>query len=354
MNEDKTSRKTGTESTEPVIENMRTEGGQPMWVTILAVAGILAVVLALGIGIFQIANRGKQNLSDITTGLGGLFQGKERLVLTTPAVSVNSGDDIEIKLEHRNKKSKNPGEYILVFECEEGTIATLDGKTVPCDTEVALGEETPEKMTITLTTSKERYESVPVVLEFIEGQETVKTDLLFTVVNTKIASEPTEEPDKKPTTEEPTKKPEQTTGSTTPTYITVKRYGGRYSDPNGTPDLEVTIDNVGIDRNGNFRPRKEINRRDRAAVAFTITNVGTKETGEWYFSALLPTEDGYYFRSDNQRTLLPGDRIEYVLAFDGIEGRGETRLFVQADPLNKIREISEVNNIAKAVFDIAR
>lgn len=332
------------------------EPGRPIWITILAIAGILAVIFALGISVFQLATRGSDRVSEITAGLGGLFQRSERIVLSVDESTINSEDETTVFLEHRNKNTEQGGVYTALIDCDESVIAQLNNTEVGCNEEIELGEETPESFTVKLKTETLRYTDIPVVVRYVGGEEGVlETDTLLTVVNTNIASTQTED---ETSEEEETEKEEVAvetstpTKDTTPEYITVKRYGGRYSDPNGTTDLRVTIADTGVMRNGDFRDRNEVREDERAAVSFSISNEGTKETGVWYFSALLPTGETYYFRSDNQQNLLPGDRIDYILAFDDIEGRRETKLYIYADPTNSLNEISETNNIGEAVFYI--
>ena len=346
-------RVSGTSEERGLAEDQRTheEPGRPIWITILAVAGILAVIFALGISVFQLATRGSDRVSEITAGLGGLFQRSERIVLSVDESTANSEDEVTVFIEHRNKDTNQSGVYTAEIDCDEEVQARLNGVEVACNEEIELGEETPESFTLTIETKAMRYTDVPVIVRYVGGDEVVETDTLLTVVNTDIASTPTEnetvgeEPDGGVVTDT-----EDSGKEKTPQYVTVKHYGGRYSDPNGTADLRVSITNTGVIRNEDFRERKEVRENERAAVSFTISNAGTKETGVWYFSALLPTGETYYFRSENQQNLLPGDRIEYILAFDDIEGRRETELYVYADPTNSLSELSETNNIGEAVF----
>jgi hypothetical protein len=354
MNEQNESRRVEVEDTSSTTYMQNNEPKRPIWITILAVAGILAVLFALGISVFQLANRGSDRLGEITSGLGGLFQRSERIVLTVDNSTVNTGDEVVFNLEHRNKQTVDNGFYAVEFECEEGVSVLLNNEEVLCNVETALGDEAPTSFTAAIEARNDRYTDLSVIVRFVGGEEVIETDTMLTIVNTNIASIPSDETDDEDidTDEEIDSEEKPDTMPKTPTYITVQRYGGRYSDPNGIADLKVTVDGVGIIRNGDFRERNEQSKSDRAAVQFTVTNTGTKETGAWYFSAVLPTKETYYFRSANQLNLLPGDRIEYILAFDDIGGRGETSLYIHVDPVNDIRESSETNNVAEAVFEI--
>lgn len=351
MNNEERTRETKEETLTEDLRTTNEEPGRPVWITILAVAGILAVIFALGISVFQLATRGSDRVSEITAGLGGLFQGNERIILSVDESTVNSSDEVTIFVEHRKKAADKAGIYTARIDCDDDVTVRLNDEDVACNEEIELGEETPESFTIAVETSALRYTDIPVIVSFVGGEDVVETDTLLTVVNTGVASTQTDtETVEDESDDEIVTDTENSKEETTPEYITVKRYGGRYSDPNGTADLRVTITDTGVIRNGDFRERNEVREEDRAAVAFTISNAGTKETGAWYFSALLPTGETYYFKSDNQQNLLPGDRIEYILAFDDIEGRRETELYVYADPTDGLNEISETNNIGEAMF----
>jgi hypothetical protein len=328
---------------------------RPVWITILAVAGILAVLFALGMSVFQLASRGSDRLSEITAGLGGLFEREERIVLVVDKSTVNSEDTVNVEVEHRNKKAESVGTYTVEFECEKETTIQLNDEEVACNEELEIGEEAPIAFTAIIQTKEDRYTDLPIVVRFVGEESAVETDTLLTIVNTKAASLPTsDEEDKESDSDgggsDTNGKQDET--EKTPSYITVKRYGGRYSDPNGVADLKVTVDSTGIIRNGSFRERDELSKNDRAAVTFTVTNVGTKETGVWYFSALIPTKETFFFRSNNQENLLPGDRIEYILAFDDIHGRGEANLYIHVDPVGNIRELSETNNVSEITYTV--
>jgi len=332
------------------------EPGRPIWITILAVAGILAVIFALGISVFQLATRGSDRVSEITAGLGGLFERNERIILSVDESAINSKDEVTLFVEHRNKSADQNGVYVALIDCDEEATAILNDEEVACNEEIGLGEETPESFTVAMQTENLRYTDIPVIVRYVGEDNFVETDTLLTIVNTDIASTPEEDEtaDEDETVDKETDDEVVTdtedSEEATPQYVTVKRYGGRYSDPNGTPDLQLSVTESGIIRNGNFRERSEVQESDRAAVSFTISNAGTKETGTWYFIALLPTGETYYFRSDNQENLLPGDRIEYILAFDDIEGNRETELYLYADPTDSMTELSETNNVDEAVY----
>lgn len=357
MNEENTKKAMGV----PTPEN---SGGpvRPLWVTLLAVFGISAVLVALGIGIFQLATRGTENIRDIATDLGGLLMGRERIILTAAdRWTINSGETAKITFEHRGRPADVVGRYEVEFGTVEGVTVTLNEESVAVGEIIDLGEEAPTTLEVSVQTTKKRYTDLPITARFVSERETIKADAVLTVVNMEIdprqvlEERPAEDPVAEPV-ERPIERPAvpEEVAEEPVRYITVKRYVGRISDPRGTADLRVTVSAVGIVDDGRFRAQERMGVGDRAAVSFTVTNVGTKETGAWTFAASVPTRDGHHFRSDLQPTLLPGDRMEYVLSFRNIREGTRVPLYIHVDPTNVVHEFSEFNNIVEAVFRVAR
>lgn len=346
-------------------ENKDTTTKRPIGVIILAVFGVVAVLAALGIGIFQLADKSKnglsENLSSLGSNISNLFQGKERLVVNTSSLTIASGEKTTLSVEHKNKRANTSGDYFITISCAEGVEIELDGKEVTCDKETLLtATEDPE---LTVTSLKSRYVDIEITARFEseDAKQDLSSDLLLTVVNRKIASELTD--DKKdqtedketPKTEEKPKEEEKKPEERAPEFITVERRGSRYSYPDGTPDLAVTINDIGyLDRNGKFVSSNSVTRDDRIAVRFTVSNLGNKETGNWYFSALVPVEGDSYHRSGKQPSLQPGDKMVFTLGFDNIDYRGEGKFYLNIDPLGEIKEVSELNNFAQAQFRVRR
>lgn len=134
-------------------ENMKRGGGaptpgategpvRPLWITILAAAGIITVIAAFGIGIFQLVTRGA-NIENITAVLGDIFVGPERIVLTAEEWTINSGETAEITFEHRGRRADAVGRYEIEFGNVEGTTVTLNEESVALGEAIDLGEEAP-------------------------------------------------------------------------------------------------------------------------------------------------------------------------------------------------------------------
>ncbi len=128
-----------------------------------------------------------------------------------------------------------------------------------------------------------------------------------------------------------------------------------FYNPNARADLAVRVISTGIINrtNNQFIAEPTINSGDKAAVRFEIVNQGDKATGNWTFSALLPTQSAQnIYTSPVERSLAPGDRIEFTMGFEGITS-GAQSLIISADEGNIVPESNENNNTATIPFSIS-
>lgn len=328
----------------------------------LAVVGFVAVLIFGAWGLIQVGrmlpNVGSA-LSAAAVSLSSLFVPAERLEITIPTANVNSGEPFTLTWEHVNKRAE--GTYTVTFSCRDGlsmeTVAS-NGlyQKVFCNTPFNLTNAT-ESMKLIPISNNVRFLDVPITLQFTrlsDGKVTASTETAITVINEKVSESGTPIT---ATTTKPVAKPPVTTRPGTPSQNTYNiTVAGRASDPNGRPDLAVTIlDSGSINPANNvFTSGGTVRKSDRAAVRFVVENRGTKTVDNWSFNAVLPTFPMHIFSSDMQPMLGPGDRIEYTLGFDMVDGGTTGGTFtVNVDPANSIwNEVSENNNIAKVIFTI--
>ncbi len=133
--------------------------------------------------------------------------------------------------------------------------------------------------------------------------------------------------------------PPKNTQDTTPAVNQVVSYSGR-------SDLSVRLISTGIvDRNTKqFIQASTMGTGDQVAIKFEIKNIGNNVSGAWNLTANLPSKTTPNYSSDYQRSLNPGDRIEFVLGFDNPTNLGQVVAYIYADPANIISESSESNN----------
>ena len=87
----------------------------------------------------------------------------------------------------------------------------------------------------------------------------------------------------------------------------------------GLPDFIATINAVGYLTTASadsFVASTTVPTGSRAAVSFSIKNIGINASGSWCFSATIPTQSSYLYQSQPQQSLNPGDSIDYTLGFD--------------------------------------
>jgi uncharacterized cupredoxin-like copper-binding protein len=78
-----------------------------------------------------------------------------------------------------------------------------------------------------------------------------------------------------------------------------------------------------------------------AVVSFTVSNIGSGNSGVWFFTYRMP--DGDIALSPSQNSLLPGQAVRYTLRFEDIP---DGQVTIAVDPYNAIRENSDRNNVA--------
>jgi hypothetical protein len=129
------------------------------------------------------------------------------------------------------------------------------------------------------------------------------------------------------------------------------------SQPNGRIDLSVHILETGIvsTSTNTFVATSPIATSQKGAVRFEVINLGSKESGSWTFNAVLPTYPRHIFHSTTQQSLLPGDKIEFTLGFDQVNGTvSEDVITINVDPTGSIPESSKTNNIVQKTVRIAK
>ncbi len=115
-------------------------------------------------------------------------------------------------------------------------------------------------------------------------------------------------------------------------------------------DLTVQFTSVGYMSNGTFIPTYSIPRSARAVVKFVVTNTGNEATGNYTFTADLPSTTDSSYTSNVQTSLGAGQSMEYTLAFDNIRNTGSNAATVRVDSGSQVSETNENNNSASTYF----
>jgi len=300
----------------PAMSDTNQKGaGTMMLANILAIIGSIILVVIIIWGLIH--------LLSISGGFfSSLFDGKgdTSISITAPS-SVQSGQSTRISWKHRTSEA---GSYAFIYPCTEGLrfsthSATQTFTTIPCGAAYTLGTATTSATILPMLTGTTSIKT-PLSVLFIPSA-TSSTPAEGTVTMTVLASSGTPAPSK-PTTPVVTEPTKPTTPSTpTPTPSKPAAYG--------LGDLAATITSVSIDQYGN------------GTVTFNISNIGTGNSGSYYFTAQIPTAQPYTYMSPLQSSLAPGSYIVNTLRFtQAIPGQ----VYVIIDPSNTTAESNEVNN----------
>lgn len=114
----------------------------------------------------------------------------------------------------------------------------------------------------------------------------------------------------------------------------------------GKADLSVSLIGVGvIDKNtGQFYQTNYAGLNNIVGVKFMVKNIGTNISGVWRLRLAMPSKTTPNYDSDYQTSLRPGDRIEYVAAFEKPIKTGINNGYVIADYFNNVDELIKSNN----------
>ncbi len=339
----------------------------------LAIVGFVAVLVFGVWGFIQILRMVPNvfsSLSAAAVSLTSVFVPAERLEITSTSLNVNSGEPFTLSWNHTG--ARGTGSYTVTYSCRDGvSMETPDThgvyQKVFCDVPFNLTNDQTSIKLIPISQAQ-RYIDVPLKLTFTrlsDGQVTASTDTALTITNEQLTSGSTTTPVvvtpstpvvTTPSTPAPTT-PVRKPGTPSRSTYTITT-AGRASDPNGRPDLSVTIIQTGtIDSATNvFVPVGSIKQGGKGAVRFSVENLGTKTIESWNFNAVLPTYPMYIFSSNMQPALGPGDKIEYTLGFDMADANATNGILtVNADPANRIwNEVTKNNNIARSSFTIVQ
>ncbi len=314
-------------------------------------------------------------VSSAAASLSSIFVPAEHLTMTVESGTVNSGETMNISWEHRARKAD--GTYVFTYECRSGVsfeVAKEDGtyQQALCDTPIQVpGTGDAGAFKVIPVSSTTRFMDVPMTVSFASAAVTdakISDRVLVTIVNNDVkdgqvvaTSTPvtTTGGTKTPTeTKPPVKNPVTVTpGPRATSTIKVPVSGTPQSNPNGRADLAVVFTGIGyLDNATNeFVASSTPMPNQKVAVRFEIQNIGNKETGEWTFSAVLPTTPFYIYQSSMQRNLQPGDKIEYTLGFDMVKNEKEVEVLVNVDNARpseagwygNVKESNEANNVVK-------
>ena len=284
--------------------------------------------------------------------------GNRDIVVEVSKDTANSGEPVSINWAHNGD---NDGVLSFSYACKEGFHFQVAGQSIACNAPFSLPITDTSLEVIPLST-KENVQAAFAITYTNTSEESIRDTKTLLVLNdsvietnvptgeevvVNIAGPGPKEPEvvaAKPTTRVTART------NTIPAVQTIRV--PRASDPYGVSDLNVEIVSIGdINRFGAFEPKGIVHQYARGAVTFRVTNLGTKETGNWNFTAVLPTQGGYPFNSQAQPSLMPGSSTDIFMTFNQLVP-GVHTFTVHVDPQNYIPEWSDQNNIATQAITV--
>ncbi len=320
----------------------------------LAIIGFIVALIFVAWLAVQAVRLVPEAFKTLASIASGLKHSKDSdFTISTGANTINTGETLNISW---TKPSQN-GTYTFSYKCTDGVAAEMRASTgeltnVACDNAVPLTKYS-ESAAVIFSSEKGRFVDVHYTIAFtpdgtalanertgvitvvnpgINAQNPAPTtSTTSTVVTTNTTSMPlatttnttsTTTNAAPTTTPWPTHTPATTTTPVTkpkPLFKTVPVVVTRMpvSNPNGFADLAVTFIGVGTynPNTNTFNPQTALTGSAAAALRFEVKNIGTKTSGDWQFSATLPTDPTFTYNSPVEAGLKPNERQVITLQF---------------------------------------
>lgn len=311
---------------------------------LLAVIGFIAVIILIAWLAVQIVRFVPSAFSSLASLSQGISQYSESLdgdvdgplIVQSNVASTTSGKPITLSWE----KDGRVGRYAFSHGCREGLIVEMvdnDGlRSLSCGVRYDLGDM--NSITIVVDSPFETPVEVPYIISFMRTNDTEPIragEATVTIVNEESTAvvagdnngDVLGDSDSADTEEEPTVSAPRPT-ITKPEYT----YTFPVSDPNGYTDLKTTFVATGNISGRTFKAGS-LKQDDDGAIQFEIQNIGTKTSGRWSYSVLLPDNDTYV--SESQAPLLPTERVIISIGFSTNDDSSHT-FVVSAGETNDI------------------
>ncbi len=347
------------------------KNGQPAPVekqpsTVLKVVVLIVLILLLIVGILLPIKLVPTAVSTVGDRISSFFTHQSSSV-TLETDTNNITSDTPFKLSWSGTHETD-GAYVLSYACTNS--ATLETSINQPNEHIGCGTSyffSPNDNSIELTPiSSGQSAQIAITLSFLKT-DTTKTVLgnLIITVNSHGA-EPglviTTTPGQTNTASSTISAPPETASSTSTTNTIAEPTPSASANPsNGTaggpvvapakdagPDISVVIESIGyLDPiTSRFVPSQYVAPGERAAVKFRVSNIGTKSTGLWGFTASLPSITHPNFTAYDQSSIAPGGGIDYTLGFDGISNAQTSDITITAALNNATAETDSANNTA--------
>lgn len=321
----------------------------------LAVVGFISILFLGSWGTVQVVKFAPTALSNLAaiTSFTSIFIPSEKITIDASNTLVSSGTAFELTWEHTGKPEN--GTYTFNYACKEGLLFQIFNKEevyeeIQCDSPFSFSSNINSINLIPIS-KESRFIDVPIAITSVDesGNSLTLDDSFLTVVNEEVSGSSLSDTD--------TNSENFLTAGERIDEIFPISDSRSVSDSSGRVDLKVTILGTGtVDTDGVFSPTSSIKVTEKGTIRFSVTNVGSKTSDNWTFNAVLPTYPMHIFHSKSQKALAPGDRIDFTLGFDQLNGNlTEGVITINVDPTQSIfNEVTRDNNVAQVTFDIVQ
>ncbi len=332
-----------------------------------AIVGFVAAILFavwLAVQIVSIIPSAFSSLASIADGVYNYDTNQEMKVVGQKSV-VNSGEAFTLAWTDIPRS----GSYTFSYVCTQGMSTEIrdsqgDIVALTCDTPINMGTKT--ELDIIAVSEKQRFSDLEYTIVFIPNNDKfpeVTSVGKTTIVNASIptygvvdieennetVSKEVDIPADNETTNVQPTEPVNTNTLTPgkPTTIEEVIYAIPTSDPNGEIDLEVKYVAVGVLQDKTFTQTGTIPVDAQGAFQFSVENIGTKTSGDWSFTADLPS--GITYTSKTQKPLKPSEKAIITIGFEGLTQIGIERFGAVLDVENDINTSNNKFNWAVEV-----
>ncbi len=324
----------------------------------LAVIGFLAVVVFIAWLSIQIVNIFPNAINSLASLAESVYtynpKGPKTITFNPVTKPITVGESLAIAWE----TPPEFGTYAFSYECQDGIAIDLKTdanlfESIQCGNSYSLG--LVDKAELIIDSEKKAETEVTYTISYFKtnaSEATIKESQTVTVTNPKLAVKPdTVLPDpiiETPTEATTTEVAVATSSATTtiktpvvpvPSYVYEYTYAIPTSDPKGFTDLKLTYLGIGeIDQAGKFINTGVLSKNKPGAIQFSVHNIGTKTSEDWYFNTSLPGKVPY--DSDKQTALKPNERTILTISFPAV-----TTTKLQSFSLSaKTKQDSNMNN----------
>ncbi len=339
---------------------------------IAIIAFVLLVVIAIWSGI-QIVKFAPRIFSG--SSISDLFKSEPNIELQLNKVNLKKGDEFDIKWNLSGKV--NGGAISFMYKCTDGIVFDIYDdlakkyKTLPCNSPFNMPLSS-KSMKLKVKSADKNLSDVALAIVYTNAEGKKYKDIKKVSVsnpavddtNEDIALANTEglefnqDADKEGTVpNQNTNAQEETNNNTTEIANNTQRSDAKNTSNKctskvyGKPDLSIHHLKIGSIVAGQFVQKSTFYRGETIVVKFTVSNFGTKTSPSWYFQALLPNRNGEIYTSKAQPAIAPCNGRFYTLKVANPK-EGTSKILVNIDPHNLIKELNEINNSAKAQITV--